>query len=112
MMLKWESHSHFFSLTLFSFQFHFFTPSLSQDSVEERFVNFGRMVIRKARISFDNLIDNQSEFDLYCENSELVDSRFDGKREREHFQYTRQKFSYRLAGNPQANLEENFCLVY
>uniref|UniRef100_A0A914CP81 Vacuolar protein sorting-associated protein 13 VPS13 adaptor binding domain-containing protein n=1 Tax=Acrobeloides nanus TaxID=290746 RepID=A0A914CP81_9BILA len=66
-----------FRLNLNDVKFHFFTPSLSQDSIEERFVNFGRMVIRKARISFDNLIDNQSEFDLYCENSELVDSRFD-----------------------------------
>ncbi|KAI6183494.1 hypothetical protein M3Y97_00495100 [Aphelenchoides bicaudatus] len=62
-----------------------FTVSTNQNSTfllpshtnEYQFDPFGVVVLHKARISFDAYIDNQSEFDLICESTELTDTRYD-----------------------------------
>ena len=42
-----------------------------------KFKKFGRMILHKARISYDSSIDSSAEFDLICESTELVDTRFE-----------------------------------
>lgn len=44
------------------------------------FQPFALAKLNTAHISFDAFIDNQSEFDFVCENSELYDIRSEGKK--------------------------------
>lgn len=50
--------------------FHFLTD-------KELSGKFGKCIMHKARISFDAYVDNQSELDIICESSELIDTRYD-----------------------------------
>lgn len=69
-------------------RFRFLLPS--ETTNEGSFESFGDVILHKARMSFDSYIDNQvwgietfsnkllqSEFDLICESTELIDTRFD-----------------------------------
>lgn len=59
----------------FLLQFDFFV----QCENSQGFIPLAGVKLNSARISFDVFIDNQSEMDLICESTELVDTRFSGK---------------------------------
>lgn len=66
-----------FRLSFQNVQFHFRVPQNPRFPQPGLFKKFGRMDLHKARISFDSYIDNMSEFDLICESTELIDTRFE-----------------------------------
>uniref|UniRef100_A0A7E4V788 Bactericidal permeability-increasing protein n=1 Tax=Panagrellus redivivus TaxID=6233 RepID=A0A7E4V788_PANRE len=67
-----------FRLSFHNVHFHFLVPENPKIVAPGKFKKFGRMVLHKARISFDCYIDSLSEFDLICESTDLIDTRFEG----------------------------------
>uniref|UniRef100_A0A915ER72 Fragile site-associated protein C-terminal domain-containing protein n=1 Tax=Ditylenchus dipsaci TaxID=166011 RepID=A0A915ER72_9BILA len=61
-----------FRMLLNDVKFHFLTPSNTKECI---FQPFAQMNLAKAKLSYDSYIDNQSEFDLICENTSLLDTR-------------------------------------
>lgn len=62
--------------THFSLQFNCFIP---QEDPAQGFAPFASVKLNSSRISFDIYTDNQSELDLICESTELIDTRFLGQ---------------------------------
>uniref|UniRef100_A0AC35FWT7 Ricin B-type lectin domain-containing protein n=1 Tax=Panagrolaimus sp. PS1159 TaxID=55785 RepID=A0AC35FWT7_9BILA len=79
---KYQTFS--FRLTFVNVQFHFVVPQNCRFSQPGKNKKFGRMVLNKARISYDSYVDSLAEFDLICENTELIDTRFEDAKDAEN----------------------------
>uniref|UniRef100_A0A915Q7J7 Vacuolar protein sorting-associated protein 13 VPS13 adaptor binding domain-containing protein n=1 Tax=Setaria digitata TaxID=48799 RepID=A0A915Q7J7_9BILA len=62
-----------FRMTLMNVEFDCFIPCVSPS---QGFVPFAGVKLNSSHISFDIYIDSQSELDLICESTELIDTRF------------------------------------
>ncbi|VDN01283.1 unnamed protein product [Thelazia callipaeda] len=71
---KYTSFS--FRMTLTNVEIDCYIPS---ENLLQGFTPFAGIKLNSSRISFDVYIDNQSELDLICESTELIDTRFIGK---------------------------------
>uniref|UniRef100_A0AC34FAX8 Vitellogenin n=1 Tax=Panagrolaimus sp. ES5 TaxID=591445 RepID=A0AC34FAX8_9BILA len=79
---KYQTFS--FRLTFVNVQFHFVVPKNCRFPRFGKYKKFGKMVLNKARISYDCYVDSLAEFDLICENTELIDTRFEDLKDAEN----------------------------